>query len=109
MVQLQTDLKSLEDAGIRVVAISYDSVEVLAKFAADEKITFPLLSDSDSEVIKAFGILNKEASGRTAGIPYPGTYLIDSRGIIRAKLFRDGYKARHATDELIKAAAELKK
>ena len=108
MVQLQSDLKVLEGAGIRVVAISYDSVEVLAKFADERKITFPLLSDSESQVIKSFGILNKEASGRTAGIPYPGTYLIDSQGIIRAKLFLDGYKERHATEALIKAAAELK-
>ncbi|MDA1229317.1 MAG: redoxin domain-containing protein [Planctomycetota bacterium] len=109
MVQLQTDSKELEAAGIRVIAISYDSVEVLAKFASDKKIAFPLLSDNDSLVIKSFGILNKEASGRTAGIPYPGTYLIDSMGVIRAKLFLDGYKQRHATDALIEAAAELKK
>ena len=109
MVQLQSDLKQLEEAGIRVVAISYDSVDVLAKFAADRQITFPLLSDSDSQVIKSFGILNKEASGRTAGIPYPGTYLIDGKGVIRAKLFLDGYKDRHATEALIEAAAALKK
>lgn len=109
MVQLQTDLKELESAGIRVAAISYDSVDVLEKFATDKGITYPLLSDSDSAVIKSFGILNKESSDRTAGIPYPGTYLIDSEGIIRAKLFLDGYKERHATDELIRVAAELKK
>lgn len=109
MVQLQGDLKELEKAGIRVVAISYDSVDVLAKFAADCKIAFPLLSDSESKVIKSFGILNKEATGRTAGVPYPGTYLIDAKGVVRAKLFLDGYKNRHATDALIKAAAELKR
>ncbi len=109
MVQLQGDLKTLEDAGVRIVAVSYDSVDVLAKFAAEKKIKFPLLSDSESEVIKSFGILNKEATGRTAGIPYPGTYLIDSQGVIRAKLFLDGYKNRHATEALIKAAADLKK
>ena len=109
MVQLQGDLKTLEDAGVRIVAVSYDSVDVLARFAAEKKITFPLLSDSESEVIKSFGILNKEATGRTAGIPYPGTYLIDSQGVIRAKLFLDGYKNRHATEALIKAAADLKK
>lgn len=91
------------------MAISYDSVEVLSKFAAEMKITFPLLSDSDSMVITSFGILNKKASGRTAGIPYPGTYLIDSKGVIRAKLCLDGYKQRHATDALIEAASELKK
>lgn len=109
MVQLQSDLKLLEDAGVRVVAVSYDSVDVLEKFAAERKITFPLLSDPESTAIKAYGILNKEAAGPTAGIPYPGTFVVDSGGVIRAKLFLDGYKGRHATDALIKAAAEVTK
>jgi peroxiredoxin len=43
------------------------------------------------------------------GVPYPGTYLIDKDGIVRAKLFVDGYKDRHSVDELLKAAKSLKK
>ena len=89
---------------MRVVAISYDPVDVLAKFAEERKITFPLLSDPDSKTIKAFGILNKEATGKAAGVPYPGTFIIDSKGVVRAKVFLDGYRQRHTTDELIKAA-----
>jgi peroxiredoxin Q/BCP len=105
---LQKGLQSLEDKQIRVVAISYDSVEVLAKFAEKQKITFPLLSDPDSKVIKDYGLLNKEAKGKTEGIPYPGTMLIDRDGVIRAKLFFDGYRERHAAEDIIKAAAEIK-
>ena len=109
MVQLQTDLKKFEDAKIQVVAISYDSAEVLAKFAAEKKITFPLLSDAGSATIKAFGILNKEGTGRTEGIPYPGTFIIDAQGIVRGKVFLDGYRERHTTEELLKAAEEAGK
>jgi peroxiredoxin Q/BCP len=105
---LQKGLKSLEDKQIRVVAISYDPVEVLAKFAEKHKITFPLLSDPDSKVIKDYGLLNKEAKGKTEGIPYPGTVLIDRDGVIRAKLFFDGYRERHAAEDILKAAAEIK-
>ena len=43
------------------------------------------------------------------GIPYPGTILVSSDGIVRAKLFVDGYRERHSTDELIQAAEQLKK
>ena len=70
-------------------------------------ITFPLLSDPDSKTIRAYGLLNKEAKGRAEGIPYPGTMLISADGVIRAKLFVDGYKDRHSTDELIKAARAI--
>jgi peroxiredoxin len=85
------------------VAVSYDPVDVLAKFAGKRDITFPLLSDPDSKVIVAYGLLNKEAKGKTKGIPYPGTFLIDKDGVIRAKLFLDGYRQRHSTEELLKA------
>ena len=93
---------------IQVVAISYDPVEVLAKFADKRKITFPLLSDPGSKTIRAYGLLNKEAKGRTEGIPYPGTVLIDKDGVIWGKLFLEGYRDRHSTAELIKAARAIK-
>jgi peroxiredoxin Q/BCP len=101
---LQGDLRDIEAAGITLVAISYDSVSDLAKFAEKRKITFPLLSDSGSKTISAYGLLNKEADGKAAGIPYPGTILVDRTGIIRAKLFQEGFRDRHSTKELIKAA-----
>jgi peroxiredoxin len=81
---------------------------VLAKFADKRKITFPLLSDSGSKTISAYGLLNKDAKGKAEGIPYPGTILLDQDGVIRAKLFLDGYKDRHSTDDLIKAAQSIK-
>ena len=106
-MQLQSDLKKIEK-DTQVIAISYDSVEVLAKFADRRKITFPLLSDSGSKTIRAYRLLNKEARGKAEGIPYPGTILIDKDGVIRAKLFLEGYKDRHSTDDLIKAAQSIK-
>ena len=106
-MQLQSHLKKIEK-DTQVIAISYDSVEVLAKFADRRKITFPLLSDPDSKTIRAYGLLNKEAKGKVEGIPYPGTMLIGEDGVIRAKLFVEGYKDRHSTDELIKAGQAIK-
>ena len=91
-----------------MVAISYDSVEVLSKFADRRKITFPLLSDMGSKTINAYGLLNREVKGgRAEGIPYPGTMIIDREGVIRGKLFLEGYKERHTTEELIKAAGAV--
>jgi peroxiredoxin Q/BCP len=82
---------------------------VLGKFADKHKITFPLLSDPDSKTISAYGLFNKEAKDtKVEGIAYPGTMLVDMDGVIRAKLFRDGYKERHSTDDLIKAAKSIK-
>lgn len=105
---MQKDLKSLTDAGIVVVGISYDPVDVLTKFAEKQKIEFALLSDPDHKTIDAFGLTNKEAKGKFEGIPYPGTMLLDKEGVIRAKLFFDGFVQRHAAADMVKAAKEIK-
>jgi peroxiredoxin len=108
LVQLQADLPKIAATGTQLVAVSYDPVETLAKFAGRRKITFPLLSDPGSKTIKAYGVLNTEAKGKAEGIPYPGTFLIDRPGVIRAKLFLDGFRERHSTDELLKAVRALR-
>jgi len=105
---LQKGLKDLTDAGVVVVGISYDPVDVLDTFAKKQKIEFPLLSDPDHKVIEAYGLLNKEAKGKQEGIAYPGTMILDKDGVIRAKLFFEGVVKRHGPEEIIKAAKEIK-
>ena len=73
---------------------------MLKKFSDAQKIAFPLLSDSGSKTIEAYGILNKD----TEGLPHPGTFILNKQGIIRARLFNEGYRNRHTTDELVGAA-----
>jgi peroxiredoxin Q/BCP len=104
---LQRDLKEIEAAGIRVVGVSYDEPAVLKRFSDEAKITFPLLSDPESETIEAYHIKNSEAKGKAAGVPYPGTFLIDRLGVIRSKLFLEGFVNRHTSEALIEAAKAL--
>ena len=103
MVQLQTSLKEIEATGGHIVGISYDSTNVLKRFAARSAITYPLLSDAGSKTIDAYGIRNKEAPERVSGIPYPGTFVAGTNGIIRAKLFLEGFQERHTVKALVEA------
>ena len=103
MVQLQSSLKEIEASPGQVVAISYDSPAILKRFAEKSAITYPLLSDAGSKTIDAYGIHNKEAPERWNGIPYPGTFIIGTNGVIRAKILLDGYKERHAVEALVEA------
>jgi peroxiredoxin len=105
---LQTDLKSIEDAGVQVVGISYDDTKVLKTFSDRNKIGFPMLSDPGSKAIEAYHIRNEAAKGRAEGVPNPGTFIVDREGVIRAKLFLEGYRDRHSTEELVKAAKAVK-
>ena len=109
MVQVQRILKQIEAAGGQVVGISYDSVEKLKAYGKRQKITFPMLADPDSKTIDAFDIRSKQAPPEKSGFARHTTFIIDQKGIIRAKLFRLSYQERPAVDELIKALKEARK
>jgi peroxiredoxin len=101
---LQRDLKSIEEAGVQLVGVSYDDPAVLKRFSDKAKIAFPLLSDPDSKTIEDYHILNPAAKGKAQGVPYPGTFILDKNGVIRAKVFLEGFRDRHTTDALVQAA-----
>jgi peroxiredoxin len=72
------------------------------------KITFPMLSDPGSKTIEAYHVRNEAAKGRAAGVPNPGTFILDREGVIRAKLFLEGYRDRHTRETLIEAVKAVK-
>jgi peroxiredoxin len=98
------DLEGMQKAfaakGINVAAVSYDSPAILENFAKRRLITYPLLSDTSSSVIDAFGIRNEEATGMQKGIPYPGYYLIDRQGTIEKRFFETAYYNRLTASSL---------
>jgi hypothetical protein len=59
LVELQHDASILRSAGLALAAVSYDSSGVLGEFAKRKSITFPLLSDHESEVIRAYGVADR--------------------------------------------------
>jgi hypothetical protein len=94
----------LKSHGINAAAITYDSRDVLANFAATYQIDYPLLSDAGSKVIRAFGILNTnipEDHKMLYGIPWPGDYLIAPDGSVRDKLFLPNYEHRASASEIV--------
>lgn len=86
-------------------AISYDTVEVLRGFAEKHGITYSLLSDQGSHVIRRLGLLNERvqddhahygiaANPRHVGLPYPGVFALDERGVVTRKRFHESYRER---------------
>ena len=96
--------------GLGLVAVSYDPVPVLADFASRRGITFPLLSDAGSAVIKQYGILNTTVAPASAtyGIPFPGTFVLDRDGIVTSRHFEAAYQERDTiTSVLVRRGAKL--
>jgi hypothetical protein len=100
---LERKRKEFAAKGIHVAALSYDSVELLKHYADRSDITYPLLSDPESKVIKAFGILNETipASHQFFGVPVPGEYLIGPDGVVKAKYFEDFYRDRFTAGQIL--------
>lgn len=97
-------MRAFRDRGLNVAALSYDSAEVLNDFAARRGITFPLLSDPDSRVIRAFGLLNDvdyPAGNFAHGVPFPGVFVTDAAGLIRRKTFERAYQERRTAASLL--------
>ena len=98
LVSFQKHLDEFEAAGVRVFTISNDPVEVLAGFAEEQGITYPLLSDPGSDVIRQYGILNTliAPDEDRYGIAYPGIYVTDESGVIVEKMFHREYAVRES-------------
>ncbi|MEC3915700.1 thioredoxin-dependent thiol peroxidase [Nocardia sp. CDC160] len=77
------NLAELEGAGIEVVGISPDKPAKLAKFRDTEKLTFPLLSDPDKEVLSAYGAFGEKMMyGKKVTGVIRSTFLVDENGKI---------------------------
>ena len=97
-------LASLQQSGYDVVGVSPDPVDKLARFAAAEGLTFPLLSDSDHSVAAAYSAWGEK---KNYGTTYDGlirsTVVVDPDG----KVAVAQYNVR-ATGHVAKLRRELK-
>jgi peroxiredoxin len=99
LVDLERNRKEIEAAGSQLVGISYDSVFILKRFS-NKRISFPLLSDTGSKTIDAYNIRDMNVND---GVARHAIFIIDQKGMIRAKLYQVSYAERPAVDALIKA------
>jgi AhpC/TSA family protein/cytochrome c biogenesis DsbD-like protein len=99
-----------------VFAISYDSQETLAKFADRNGITFHLLSDEGSRVIREVGVFDEELAGHQQafgvpmrpdqwGVAYPITFVLDTGGRVLEKRMEENYRLRESGPRLVRRLA----
>jgi thioredoxin-dependent peroxiredoxin len=76
----------------RVFGISYDAPAALAKFRQGQDLPFPLLSDEDKAVARAYGVAGMLAAARVS-------FVVDGEGMIRA-VIPDAKTGGHAEEVL---------
>ena len=103
-MELQGRVAELKRQGLSLAAVSYDAVPVLADFSKRRGITFPLLSDPGSATIKRYGILNTtvpETNQQSYGIPFPGTFMLNTQGVVTSRFFEQAYQERSTVGSIM--------
>ena len=102
-MELQSRLDEIEGRGLGLVSILYDPPETIKAFTDARDIEFPVLSDQGSEVIRRYDLLNRETDpgSRVFGIPYPGTFILDSAGRVTERFFEQRYQERFTVSSLL--------
>ena len=72
----------LDEAKAQVFGISVDTFFTLKAFQDQQKLTFPLLSDFNKQVIRDYGVFNEDMIG-LKGIAKRAVFVIDKDGVVR--------------------------
>ena len=93
----------MKKRGLGIVIFTYDTLPIVQDFARRQKISLPVLADEKSSAIRAFGVLNTAvpAGHMWAGVPYPGTFIVDAQGVVKSKYFEDRYQDRYSTPTIL--------
>ena len=104
-MELQRRHEDIKQQGLTLVAISYDAPETLKAFTASRGITFPMISDPGSAIIKRYGLLNEtmDPKSRFYGVPHPGTFILDRKGVVVSRFFEQAYQERFTTGTILAA------
>ncbi len=94
------NLQSIRDLGAEIVGVSLDSVQSHGRFASKYELPFPLISDQEKRISKAYGVL-RDIGLSTNRV----TFIIDTKGKV-AKIFPKVDVTKH-TEEVVAALKEL--
>ncbi len=80
---LRDNYKMLLKQGYKVVGVSADNEKSHVKFIEKYELPFPLIADTEKEILKAFGVWGpKKFMGREFDGIHRTTFIIDEKGVI---------------------------
>ncbi|HEX2865691.1 MAG TPA: peroxiredoxin [Ignavibacteriales bacterium] len=97
---IRDDLSKFRKNNITVLGVSVDSKGAIKKFIDKYQLNFPLLSDSNKDVSKTYGVLNK------LGVDNRTTFIIDKNGKINT-IIRNVDPTQHA-EQVYAIASKLR-
>jgi len=96
-------LNTASQADVRVFGISVDTFFTLKAFHTAQGLSFPLLSDFNKDVIRAYDVYNPDMIG-LHGIAKRAVFVVDGQGIIRHREVLEDARLEPNYDGALKAA-----
>lgn len=98
---LRDNYQMLLSKGYTVLGVSADSQKSHQKFIEKHNLPFPLIADTEKEIIKAFGVWGpKKFMGRTFDGIHRTTFIIDEQGMIEEII--DKVKTKEHASQIVK-------
>lgn len=83
LCSMRDDIAQYTDLNAEVLAVSVDSPFTLEEFKKQQQLPFPLLSDFNKEVSRAYGSLYEDFVMNMKGVSKRSAFVIDGKGKIR--------------------------
>lgn len=98
---LRDNYQMLLSKGYTVLGVSADTQKSHQKFIEKHNLPFPLIADTEKEIIKAFGVWGpKKFMGKTFDGIHRTTFIIDEQGVIEEII--DKVKTKEHTSQIVK-------
>lgn len=100
---LRDGYQELTDAGYQVIGVSVDSAESHRKFAAKHSLPFPLIADTDHQLVEEMGVWGEKSMyGRKYMGTFRTTFIISPDGTILNVLGPKQVKTKEHARQILK-------
>jgi len=109
LIDINTGVAEIEKRGYHIAGLSYDTPEILQTFTLKRHLTYTLLSDPKSEIIDRYNLRDPQypPGSRAYGVPRPIIFVLDTQGVIKAKLYEESFKNRPPVGAVISRLDEF--
>ncbi|MBG9374825.1 redoxin domain-containing protein [Panacibacter sp. DH6] len=83
LCSVRDNIAAYNNINAKVLGISVDSPQTLARFKEEQHLNFPLLSDFNKEASAAYGCLYESFIGWMKGVSKRSAFIIDKDGLVQ--------------------------
>ena len=106
LCRFRDSMARLNQSSAQVLGVSVDTFFTLKAFHDQQKLSFPLLSDFNKQVIRDYGVFNEDMIG-LKGIAKRAVFVLDQDGVVRHREVLEDARNEPDYDRVFETLARL--